>query len=372
MMPVPTSSRHCNRACRVYRLYHQALAEYFHEDRLDEDRHRRIAQALIASVPTRGFEGKKVWQEAHPYVLQHLSSHAARGGILADLVHDPLYLLLADPARLLAAIDLSISTLPLDTVRIYKQTVHRLHDARLEEKASYLELSARKQELTKLADQIASLPLLRTWVPKWVSWKQADVHRVFEGHTSEVNCVALGQLGGKEVVISGSADSTVRVWEGTTRKKLYVLKGHTEPVISVALGQLGGKGVVVAGSANNTVPVWEALTDKTTQVIGGHTAAASSAAIFRVWKAWIGKTLRVLRGHTEAVKSVALGQLGGKEVVVSGGSSGTVRVWEASTGKTLHAFENRNESVTSVAVGRLGGREVWCPAARKKQFESGN
>jgi hypothetical protein len=100
----------------------------------------------------------------------------------------------AEPARLLAAIDRSTSSMPSEIIRVYKQTTHRLIDVSLEEKASYLELSAIKQREYALAEQIASLPLARRWVPRWASWTFAQTHRVFEGHTGVVQCVALGGL----------------------------------------------------------------------------------------------------------------------------------------------------------------------------------
>ncbi|MDQ3519965.1 MAG: hypothetical protein M3466_16385, partial [Gemmatimonadota bacterium] len=164
----------------VYRLYHQALADYFHNDELDQERQRWIARALIASVPER--EGSKMWQEAHRYVLQHLSTHAARGGVLPELVRDSLYLLTADPLGLLPAIDSAISSLPAERTRVYKHTVHRLHHASLEEKAGYLELNARKQRVFGMAEEIAHLPLHRKWTPKWAAWRLSQTHTTFHGH----------------------------------------------------------------------------------------------------------------------------------------------------------------------------------------------
>jgi WD40 repeat protein len=359
----------------VYRLYHQALADYFHEDALNKERHRRITEALIASVPDTGAEGRKMWQEAHLYVLQHLSTHAERGGTLSSLVRDPLFLLVADPVRLLAAIDRSISMLPSEIVRVYKRTVHRLQDAPFEEKASYLELNARKQGVFDIAEQIASLVLVRRWVPKWTSWTYSGTHRVLEGHTGSVNCVALGKLGEREVVVSGGVDETVRVWEPSTGEALQVLKGHTHQVVTVALGQLGEREVIVSGSGDNTVRVWEPSTGKVLGVLAGHTDWVQSVALgrlgerevivsggrdrtVRVWDASTGEALQVFKGRTSWVTSVALGQLGGRDIVVSGGWDKRVRVWEPSTGKLLRVLKGHTDWVQSVALGRLGEREV--------------
>lgn len=316
----------------VYRLYHQALADYFHNDGLDKDRHRAIAEALIASVPNRT---SKMWQEAHLYVLQHLSTHAARGGILCRLVRDPLYLIVADPARLLVAMDHSASTLPAEIIGVYKQTSHRLHDAAIEEKASYLELSARKQGAFDMADQIASLPLARRWVPRWASWVRSHIHRLLEGHTDSVSSVALGRLGESEVVVSGSFDETVRIWDVSTGKELQLLEGHTGWVNSVALGRVEGRDVVVSASNDRTVRIWDASTGKTI------------------------KKLMDRNSYVEPISMVvALGQFGERAVVVSGSLDGRVRVWDACTGEIFWRLKGHTGPVTSVVLGRLGEHEV--------------
>jgi WD40 repeat protein len=51
---------------------------------------------------------------------------------------------------------------------------------------------------------------------KVTGFNERAVSQVLKGHTGQVGSVALGQLGGCEVVVSGSADKTVRVWEAST------------------------------------------------------------------------------------------------------------------------------------------------------------
>jgi hypothetical protein len=359
----------------VYRLYHQALADYFRDDALDFERHRTIASALVASVPNRGADGGKMWPEAHLYVLQHLSTHAATCGMLSSLVCEPLYLLVAEPVRLLAGIDRSTSPLPSEIIRIYKQTTHLLNGVSLEEKASYLELSAKKQGAYDLAEQIASMPLARRWIPRWASWKYAHTHRVFEGHSGTVQSVALGRLRDGEVVVSGGGDGMVRVWEAATGAALQVLKGHSGSVQSVALGRLRDREMVISSGDDGTVRVWNAANGEVLQVLEGHTESVRSVAFgklggrevivsgsgdetVRVWEAVTGAALQVLRGHKSNVESVALGRLGGREVIVSGAWDNTIRVWEVATGAALQVLMGHTGWVYSVALGLLGGREV--------------
>ncbi|MEU7451657.1 serine/threonine-protein kinase [Streptosporangium roseum] len=64
-------------------------------------------------------------------------------------------------------------------------------------------------------------------------------------------------------------------------------------------------------------------------------------------------------GHRGPVWSVAVGQLDGRPAVVSGGSDGTVLVSDLATGAPLGSpFKGHRGSVESVAVGQLDGRPV--------------
>jgi WD40 repeat protein len=117
-----------------------------------------------------------------------------------------------------------------------------------------------------------------------------------------VNAVAVGQLGGRTVVVSGSDDGTVRVWDAAVGEPLGgPFTGHTGYVNAVAVGQLGGRTVVVSGSDDGTVRVWDAAVG---EPLGGP-----------------------LTGHTDWINAVTIAQLGGRTVVVSGSRDRTVRIW---------------------------------------------
>ena len=80
----------------------------------------------------------------------------------------------------------------------------------------------------------------------------------------------------------------------------------------------------------------------------------------RVWDAGTGQPVGApLTGHTGAVEAVAVGRVGDREVIVSGGSDETVRIWDAGTGQPVgHPLTGHTGTVVAVAVGRVGGREV--------------
>jgi WD40 repeat protein len=116
-----------------------------------------------------------------------------------------------------------------------------------------------------------------------------------------VNAVAVGRLDGRDVIVSGSNDGTVRIWDGAGAPVGDPLTGHTSWVNAVAVGRLDGRDVIVSGSYDETVRIWD-----------GAGAPVGDP----------------LTGHTDEVNAVAVGRLDGRNVIVSGSWDQTVRIWD--------------------------------------------
>ena len=63
------------------------------------------------------------------------------------------------------------------------------------------------------------------------------------------------------MVVSGSSDETVRVWDLATGTPVgRPFTGHRGPVNAVAVTELDGRPVAVSGSDDETVRVWDLAT----------------------------------------------------------------------------------------------------------------
>ena len=80
--------------------------------------------------------------------------------------------------------------------------------------------------------------------------------------------MAVGELDGRPVVVTGGDDATVRVWDLATGDPVGdPLTGHTGAVLAVAVGELDGRPIVVTGSGDETVRVWDLAAVSNSRVI---------------------------------------------------------------------------------------------------------
>ena len=91
----------------------------------------------------------------------------------------------------------------------------------------------------------------------------------------EVSSVAFSTDG--TLIVSGSRDGLVRVWDASTGKELNVLNGHTDSVNSVTFSTDGKH--IVSGSHDNSVRLWDTSSSKELNVLNGHIYSVNSVAI---------------------------------------------------------------------------------------------
>ena len=100
---------------------------------------------------------------------------------------------------------------------------------------------------------------------------------------------------GKEKIISGSADHTVRIWDVQTSSCEEVFMGHSQGVWSVTCRNDGR--IVVSGSTDGTIRVWDCNAGRCDQVLEGH----NGSPVWAIAMAPDGK--RVVSGSSDKVRA---------------------------------------------------------------------
>ncbi|KAG8993953.1 POC1 centriolar protein A, partial [Tulasnella sp. JGI-2019a] len=91
----------------------------------------------------------------------------------------------------------------------------------------------------------------------WDARTGAAVGEVMEGHTHQVNCVAISL--DNTTIVSGSADQTLRLWDARTGEAIgKAMEGHTDWVNCVAISP--DTKTIVSASADQTLRLWDART----------------------------------------------------------------------------------------------------------------
>lgn len=159
---------------------------------------------------------------------------------------------------------------------------------------------------------------------------------VLAGHTQSVRTVC----GYGNLVISGSYDTTVRVWDlRDGGRSKYILLNHSDRIYSTALDVRTMQ--CFSGSMDSTINVWNLKDGKFIRSLQGHTmlvgllelsdeylVLAAADATLRVWDPKTGENLNKLKGHTQAITCMHHDRLR----VVSG-SIEMLKLWNIQTGE---------------------------------------
>ncbi|NET73934.1 MAG: WD40 repeat domain-containing protein, partial [Sphaerospermopsis sp. SIO1G2] len=190
--------------------------------------------------------------------------------------------------------------------------------------------------------------------------------RTLSGHDGWVNTVAVTADG--ELVISGSSDQTVKVWNLKTKEEMFTLSGHDGWVNTVAVTADGE--LVISGSSDQTIKVWNLNTEEEPLTLSGHSRPVQAVAVtadgelvisgsrdqtIKVWSLNTKEEL-TLRGHSRPVQAVAVTADGKR--VISGSWDKTVKVWNLNTGEEILTLCGHSEGVQAVAVTVDGERVI--------------
>jgi F-box and WD-40 domain protein CDC4 len=156
-------------------------------------------------------------------------------------------------------------------------------------------------------------------------WRTADgrLACTYRGHTGGV--WALSVVG--DVLLTGSTDRTLLVWDLWRGTLLGKLRGHGSTVRCALLYSQCNSSDIYQESAQRTLAA---------SLLGLSAVSGSRDRTLRVWNVAKQTTRHILAGHTAAIRCMARqGNL-----LVSGSYDGTARVWDLEHGVCLHLLHS--------------------------------
>eukprot|EP00887_Chlorella_sp_A99_P008015 scaffold12.g8015.t1 len=169
------------------------------------------------------------------------------------------------------------------------------------------------------------------------------------------------------LLLTASADGTVRLWSRELAAGLVAYRGHMLPVWDVASCPTYGYYFASAG-ADKTARLWSTERSQALRVFVGHgadvdvvrwhpnchyIATGSSDRSVRLWDVRTGGAARVLVGHQAPVTALAFSPDGA--TLASGDADGAICVWDLAGAKRLATLADHSRAVWSLAYSHGDG-----------------
>lgn len=254
----------------------------------------------------------------------------------------------------------AVSLSPERNLMAAADTHNEIHIRRLQDEQSLLTLKGHSGWPVSLKFGQSGTQLLSGSIDSTIRvWDLKTGHctHTLRGHSDIISAVDLSP--DESTIASASDDQTVRLWDTYTGKCLKVLQGHQGWVRGVAFAPTEEQ--LVSGSADGTLIIWDLATGNAQQQLFGHAAPVWSVAFtpdgqsvvsssldqtIRLWDAASGKCQQIFQGHNSYIFSIAISPDG--KQLASSSLDHTVRLWDMNTGQCLAVFQEHTDQVWTV------------------------
>lgn len=153
-----------------------------------------------------------------------------------------------------------------------------------------------------------------------------------------------------DLLISGSADQTIKVWNCVTGSLKFTLSGHTAAVRTLAISPCDR--ILISGSADQTIRIWDLTTpfakphviDENCREItavastpnGKYFISAAKDNYLKIWCMKTRKNIYTYESSIDNINSIAISS--DNKLMAVGNIHGTVQLWNLKTKKLLQSI----------------------------------
>ncbi|MEP0920051.1 NB-ARC domain-containing protein [Leptolyngbya sp. DQ-M1] len=200
--------------------------------------------------------------------------------------------------------------------------------------------------------------------------------RTFQGYTNAIYSMSL--LPNRQVFATAHEDESIKLWNLETGGVFKVLRGHTNRVWCVAFANQSNRdfnyesqscrtqqarNLLASGSADYSVKLWDWKTGQCLKTLRGHAnwiwsvvfspsaaqlVSASYDRTLKLWDVQTGRCLKTFQEQSSASMSVLFSADG--QQLLSSDYSGRVSQWDVQTGNRLHSWQAHEGRIFKIAL----------------------
>lgn len=193
--------------------------------------------------------------------------------------------------------------------------------------------------------------------------RNGEMSRCFYGHSGPVfRCTFSPE---KNMLLSCSEDTSIRLWSLQTWTCIVVYKGHLFPVWDIRFSPHGY--YFASCSFDRTIRLWSTDSNQPLRIFVGHLsdvdciqfhpnsnyiASGSSDRTVRLWDVLNGQLVRLMTGHKGAIYSLAFSICG--RYLASGSSDHCILIWDLSHGQLVVPLQHHSATIHTLSFSRDG------------------
>ncbi|NEO97795.1 MAG: protein kinase [Symploca sp. SIO2E9] len=178
-------------------------------------------------------------------------------------------------------------------------------------------------------------------------------------HSKHIDYFAISSDQTKIATVGG--DKTIKIWDFNTGKEVDTLTGHSSFVNTVAISF--DSQILASGSADKTIKIWDLTTGKEINTLKGHSgavnhliishnnqllASASADKTIKIWDLTTGKEIKTLKGHSSFVNYLTISH--DDQLLASASANKTIKIWDFATGEEIATLKGHSSSVKPIVI----------------------
>ncbi|KAG2232102.1 hypothetical protein INT48_006779 [Thamnidium elegans] len=168
--------------------------------------------------------------------------------------------------------------------------------------------------------------------------KTGERTRRWRGHTGIVNSCQVARRG-PELVVSGSDDCTVKIWDNRTKEAVSTFENDYQ-VTSVSFSDAGD--MIYSAGLDNDIKVWDVRKNQLAYTMKGHMDTVSGMSLIRIWDvkpfAAADRCLKIFEGAPHGYEKNLIRPCWATDgsQIACGSADRSVVIWEVESRKILY------------------------------------